>query len=133
MSLLSEFREFAVRGNVIDLAVGVIVGGAFGGVTSSLVKDVLMPPLGMLTGGIDFSNQSILLKAAAEGAPAVTLNYGMFIQTLINFVIVAFAVFLLVKAINTLHRQNKAAPAPSAPPADVQLLTEIRDLLREKQ
>jgi len=122
MSMWKEFKEFAVKGNAIDLAVGVIIGAAFGGVIASLVKDIIMPPLGWLTGGLDFSNQFVILKHAANGATfsmpaeaakagAITWNYGNFITLLINFVIVAFAIFLLVKAVNTLKR-----PKPGAPP-----------------
>jgi large conductance mechanosensitive channel len=122
MSMWKEFKEFAVKGNAIDLAVGVIIGAAFGGVIASLVKDIIMPPLGWLTGGLDFSNQFVVLKHAANGASfatpaeaakagAITWNYGNFITLLINFVIVAFAIFLLIKALNTLKR-----PKPGAPP-----------------
>lgn len=131
--MLKEFREFAVRGNVVDLAVGVVIGVAFGKIVSSVVADVIMPPIGLLLGGIDFSSFAIMLKPASEVAgkaiPPVLLRYGVFINTIIEFAIVAFAVFLLVKAINAVRRQQVAAPPP-APPAQEVLLTEIRDLLR---
>lgn len=133
MSFISEFKTFAVRGNVIDMAVGIIIGAAFGKIVSSFVDGVVMPPLGLLIGGVDFSDLAIVLKAAVGDTPAVTLNYGMFIQTVVDFVIIAFAIFLAIKAINTLKRQE--ADAPSEPPAPTQeemLLTEIRDLLKEQ-
>lgn len=130
MSMIGEFREFAVKGNVVDLAVGIIMGGAFGKITSSLVADVIMPPLGMLIGGVDFSNLKATLKAAQGEAAAVTLNYGLFIQTVVDFVIVAFAMFLLVKAINAMKRAQPA-DANAAPSKQEVLLTEIRDLLRK--
>ena len=135
MSMLKEFKEFAMRGNVIDLAVGVVIGGAFGKIVTSLVDQIVMPPIGALTGGIDFSDMKWVLKPADNSNPAhkvaeVAIGYGAFINTLIQFIIIAFAIFLLVKAINRLTRREEAAPAP--PPADVVLLTEIRDLLKTK-
>ncbi|MHB1272850.1 MAG: large-conductance mechanosensitive channel protein MscL [Rhodanobacter sp.] len=139
MSMLTEFKEFAMRGNVIDLAVGVVIGGAFGKIVTSLVNDVVMPPIGMLTGGVDFSQLKWVLKPADASNPAhkvaeVAVQYGMFINTLIQFLIIAFAIFLMVKAINRLSRRQEAAPAePAAPSADVVLLTEIRDLLKGRQ
>src|SRR5262245_44965131 len=108
MGMLQEFREFAVRGNVVDMAVGVIMGAAFGKITTSLVNDVMMPPLGMMLGGVDFSDKSVVLRAAAGADPGVTVKYGVFINTLIDFAIVALAVFLLVKGINSLRRQQAA-------------------------
>jgi len=134
MSMIKEFKEFASRGNVVDLAVGVIIGGAFGKIVSSLVNDVVMPPIGLILGKVDFSNLFINLSgkdvasvADAKKAGLATLNYGLFLNTTIEFLIVAFAVFLLVKQVN---RYKKEAPAaPPEPPADVKLLTEIRDLL----
>lgn len=131
MSMIKEFRDFAVRGNVIDLAVGVIIGGAFGKIVSSLVGDLFMPLLGLLTGGINFSDMAITLKDAAEGKPAVLLAYGKFIQAGFDFVIVAFAIFLFIKAINAVRRKQDAAPP--APTAQEKLLAEIRDLLKQKQ
>jgi large conductance mechanosensitive channel len=129
MSVLQEFRDFAMRGNVVDLAVGVVIGAAFGKITTSLVNDVIMPPLGLVLGGVDFSDKAVVLKQAAGTAPAVTLKYGIFINTVIDFLIVAAAIFAVVKVMNSLRRQQEAAPAP--PSAEVQLLTEIRDSLRK--
>ena len=133
MSMVKEFREFAMRGNVVDLAVGIIIGAAFGKIVSSLVADVLMPPIGILVGGVDFSSLSITLKQAAEGQAAVVIKYGAFINTIIDFVIVAFAIFLLIRALNTLKKKQEAAPAAPAPPPQEQvLLAEIRDLLKKR-
>ncbi|MEZ5446163.1 MAG: large-conductance mechanosensitive channel protein MscL [Gammaproteobacteria bacterium] len=131
MGMLQEFKEFAVKGNAVDMAVGIITGAAFGKIVSSIVDDVVMPPIGLMLGGVDFSDLKFVLKDAVGEVPAVTLNWGKFIQTCLDFVIVAFAVFMLVKAINTLKRNQEAAPPP-APPADVALLTEIRDLLKTR-
>ncbi|SFM94963.1 large conductance mechanosensitive channel [Formivibrio citricus] len=139
--MLKEFKEFAMRGNVIDLAVGVVIGAAFGKIVDSLVKDILMPPLGLLIGKVDFTNLFFVLNdgkipgpyatlAEAQKAGAVTLNPGMFLNHLISFMIVAFAIFLVVKAINKLKREE-AAPAPAATPEDIELLREIRDLLKK--
>ncbi|PZQ09535.1 MAG: large conductance mechanosensitive channel protein MscL [Rhodanobacter denitrificans] len=129
MSFFSEFKTFAMRGNVIDLAVGVVIGGAFGKIVSSLVDQVIMPPIGYLIGGIDFSSYKlVLVQAGADGKGEVAVQYGAFFNTLIQFIIIAFAIFLVIKAINRLSRKEEAAPA--APPADVVLLTEIRDLLK---
>ena len=133
MSMMSEFKKFAMRGNVVDMAVGIVIGGAFGKIVSSLVKDVLMPPIGMLMGGVDFTDLAIVLKAASEEAAAVTINYGMFIQTILDFVIIAFAIFMVVKAMNNMKKKEEAKPAaPAKPSAEVELLTEIRDALKEK-
>lgn len=136
MSMLQEFKAFAMRGNVMDMAVGIVIGGAFGKIVSSLVSDVIMPPIGMLTGGIDFSAMKWVLKPADDSDPKhkiaeVAINYGSFINTIITFIIVAFAIFMLIKMMNRL--QQKKEEAPAAPPADVALLTEIRDLLKNKQ
>jgi large conductance mechanosensitive channel len=139
--MLKEFREFAVRGNVVDMAVGIIIGAAFGKIVDSLVKDVIMPPIGLLLGQVDFSNLFLVLKQGAQAGPyisvdvaqkagAVTFNYGVFINTVISFVIVAFAVFLLIRAINKLKSQEEKKAAPT--PEDVVLLREIRDALRKK-
>lgn len=141
MSMLSEFKEFASKGNVLDMAVGVIVGGAFGKIVNSLVTDVIMPPIGLLLGKVDFSNLFINLSgkeaaslADAKKAGLATLNYGLFLNTCIEFLIVAFAIFLLVKQVNRLKKEAPAAPAaPPEPPADVKLLGEIRDLLASKK
>ena len=133
MQIIKEFKEFAVKGNVVDMAVGIIIGAAFGKIVSSLVADVVTPPIGLLLGGVDFSHLAITLKAAADGAPAVVLSYGKFIQTVVDFTIVAAAIFVLVKGINTLKRKEKEAPAaPPAPSREEQLLAEIRDLLKER-
>jgi large conductance mechanosensitive channel len=109
--MLKEFKEFAMRGNVVDLAVGVIIGGAFGQIVNSFVNDVLMPPLGLLTGGVDFSNLMLTLKAATDPAQSVHLKYGVFINTVINFIIVAFAIFMMIRAMNRLKRKEEAPPA----------------------
>jgi large conductance mechanosensitive channel len=131
MGMFKEFKEFAVKGNVVDMAVGIIIGAAFGKIVSSVVGDVIMPPIGLILGGVDFSNLSIVLKEAVDKAPAVTLNYGKFIQTIIDFVIIAFSIFILVKGINTLKRKQEKAPAE--PPKQEVLLAEIRDLLKTKK
>ena len=134
MGMLQEFREFAVKGNAMDLAVGVIIGAAFGKIVRSFVGDVVMPPIGLLIGGVDFSDLAITLKAAEGDIPDVVLSYGKFIQTVLDFVIVAFAIFMGVKVINRLKREEAAAPAePPAPTKDQELLTEIRDLLKNQQ
>lgn len=130
MGMIKEFKEFAVRGNVVDMAVGIIIGAAFGKIVSSLVADVIMPPIGLALGGVDFSTLAIVMKAAVGQAPAVTLNYGRFIQTIVDFLIVAFAIFLLVKGINSLKRKQEEVPAE--PPRQEVLLGEIRDLLKKK-
>lgn len=133
MSMMAEFKKFAMRGNVVDMAVGIVIGGAFGKIVSSLVKDVLMPPIGVLMGGVDFSSLAVVLKAATEEAEAVTINYGMFIQTVVDFLIIAFAIFMVIKAMNNLKKKEEAAPAaPPKPSAEVELLTEIRDALKNK-
>ncbi|HET9952990.1 MAG TPA: large-conductance mechanosensitive channel protein MscL [Polyangiaceae bacterium] len=134
MGVLQEFREFAIKGNVIDLAVGVVIGAAFGKIVSSLVADVITPPLGLIVGGVDFSHLKVVLKAAADGKPPVTLNYGVFLQATFDFVIVAAAIFLLVKGINQLKKKPPEAPKAPAPPSpEVLLLTEIRDVLKERR
>ncbi|MEZ5895035.1 MAG: large conductance mechanosensitive channel protein MscL [Parvularculaceae bacterium] len=140
MGILKEFQEFAVKGNVMDMAVGIIIGGAFGTIVKSLVDDVIMPPIGMLLGGVDFSNLFINMSdikydslAAAKDAGAPVIAYGSFFNNIISFLIVAWAVFLLVKGMNALKRKEEEAPAaPAEPPADVKLLTEIRDLLKTR-
>ena len=132
MSIVKEFKEFAVKGNVMDMAVGIIIGVAFGKIVSSLVADVIMPPIGLLVGGVDFSNLVVTLKAAEEGVEAVTLRYGMFLQAVFDFLIVAFAVFMAVKALNSMRKKEAETPAaPPAPSAQEQLLMEIRDLLKK--
>ena len=141
---MAEFKQFIARGNVMDMAVGVIIGGAFGKISTSLVNDVIMPAVSMLTGGIDFSNWKIVLKAAVAGADGaidptteVAIKYGSFLATIVDFIIIAFAVFCLIKFLNSLHRKKEeevpaAPPAPPEPSAEEKLLTEIRDLLKEK-
>jgi large conductance mechanosensitive channel len=134
MKVLQEFKEFAVKGNMVDMAVGIIIGAAFGKIVSSLVADVIMPPLGLLIGGVDFGDLAVTLKEAAGDVPAVTIKYGNFIQTIVDFTIIAFAIFLVIKLINKLKRSEAAAPpAPPAPSKEEILLTEIRDLLKERK
>ena len=142
MGFLKEFKAFALKGNVMDMAVGVIIGGAFGKIVTSLVNDIIMPPIGLLVGGVDFSNLKLVIKKAvieggAEIAPAVTWNYGAFIQQVVDFAILAFCVFMMVKVMNRLLKKEEAkpapAPAPPAPSKEEVLLTEIRDLLKEKK
>ena len=128
MSFIKEFREFAMRGNVVDMAVGVIIGGAFGKIVSSLVADVFMPVLGIITGGIDFKDLKIILAEATGDIPAVTLNYGVFIQNVFDFIIIAFAIFMMIKALNKLKKPVEAVKELSA---EEKLLTEIRDLLKK--
>jgi large conductance mechanosensitive channel len=132
MSMMSEFKSFAMRGNVIDMAVGIVIGGAFGKIVSSFVNDVLMPPIGMMMGGVDFGDLAVVLKEASGDVAAVTLNYGSFIQTVVDFLIIAFAIFMVVKAMNNMKKKEEAAPAaPPKPSAEVELLTEIRDSLKK--
>jgi large conductance mechanosensitive channel len=136
MKLVKEFKQFVIRGNVIDMAVGIIIGVAFGKIISSLVNDVLMPPLGVLIGGVDFTDLKITLKPgsmneAGDAIQAVTLNYGNFVQSTIDFLIIAFIVFMMIKAMNSMKRKEEAAPAPPAPTKEEILLGEIRDLLKK--
>jgi len=132
MNLFKEFKAFAMKGNVIDLAVGIVIGAAFGKIVTSLVTDVIMPPIGLIIGGVNFSDLKVVMKVATETAPAVTLNYGNFIQVIFDFTIVAFAIFLLIKGINAAKKKQEAAPAaPPAPTKEEILLTEIRDLLKK--
>jgi large conductance mechanosensitive channel len=134
MSMMQEFKEFAMKGNVVDLAVGVIIGGAFGKIVSSFVADVVMPLIGLMVGGVDFTKLAITLKEAVdEKTPAVLLNYGNFIQTIFDFTIVAFAIFMAIKMMNKMKKAEAAAPeAPPAPTKEELLLTEIRDILKSK-
>ncbi len=133
MGMMKEFKEFAVKGNVIDMAVGIIIGAAFGKIVSSFVADVIMPPIGLLVGGIDFTNLAITLKEASGDIPAVVIGYGKFIQTAVDFTIIAFAIFIAIKGINSLKRKEEEAPqAPPEPPAQEVLLAEIRDLLKSR-
>ena len=130
MSMVQEFKSFAMRGNVVDMAVGIVIGGAFGKIVSSFVNDVLMPPIGLMIGGVDFSGLTLTLRQASEEAAAVTLNWGAFVQTVIDFLIIAFAIFLLVKVMNAAKKKEEAAPAE--PPKQEVLLTEIRDALLQR-
>ncbi|MDZ4783083.1 MAG: large-conductance mechanosensitive channel protein MscL [Planctomycetia bacterium] len=131
MGMLQEFKEFAMRGNVVDMAVGIVIGGAFGGIVNSLVKDVVMPPIGWASSKADFSKLAIELPVNGPDNNAVTINYGMFLNAVINFLIVAMAVFLLVKLVNTMRRKQESS-VPPAPTAQEKLLSEIRDLLKER-
>jgi len=133
MSLGKEFKEFAMRGNVVDMAVGIIIGAAFGKIVSSLVKDVIMPPIGLAVGGVDFSDLAIVLQVATAETTAITMNYGMFLQTIFDFLIVAFAIFMAIKVMNSMKKKEAEAPpaAPPAPSNEEKLLTEIRDLLKK--
>jgi large conductance mechanosensitive channel len=132
MSVLQEFKEFAVKGNAVDMAVGIIIGAAFGKIVSSLVADVIMPPIGVLVGGVNFTDLAIKIKDASGDTPAVMLKYGNFLQTIVDFTIVAFAIFLVVKLINKLKKPQVEVPA-SGPTKEELLLTEIRDLLKERK
>jgi large conductance mechanosensitive channel len=143
MKMLDEFKQFAMRGNVLDMAVGIIIGGAFGKIVSSIVSDVIMPPVGLLVGGVNFTDLKITIKqqildaAGTVIAPAVTINYGNFIQVTFDFIIIAFAIFMLIKGMNNINRKKEAAPAapatPPPPPEGIQLLKEIRDLLKKEK
>ena len=142
MGMIKEFKEFAMRGNVIDMAVGVIMGGAFGKIVSSIVSDVVMPPIGLLVGGVNFTDLKLVLKeattnVAGQAVPAVTLNYGNFLQTVFDFLIIAFAIFLFVKTLNNFYKKKVEEPAPAPEPEpeptkEELLLTEIRDLLKKQ-
>jgi large conductance mechanosensitive channel len=132
MGMMSEFKEFAVKGNVVDMAVGVVIGGAFGKIVSSLVNDIIMPPVGVLLGGVDFSDLSITIQEAVGDTAAVTINWGSFVQTFINFIIIAFAIFMVVKGMNNMKKKEVEAPAAAPKPSNEELLlTEIRDALRK--
>lgn len=131
--MMKEFKEFAVKGNVIDMAVGIIIGAAFGKIVSSFVADVIMPPIGLLIGGIDFSKLAFVLKEASGDIPAVVIGYGKFIQTAVDFTIIAFAIFLVIKGINSFKRKEEKTPAAAPKPSQEEvLLTEIRDLLKNR-
>ncbi len=134
MGLIQEFKEFAIKGNVMDMAVGIVIGAAFGKIVSSFVADVIMPPIGVLIGGVDFSNLALTIKEASGDTPAVVISYGRFIQTAVDFTIIALAVFIVIKGINSLKRKKEAVPEPS-PKLSTQeaLLVEIRDLLKNKK
>jgi len=132
MKILDEFKAFAMKGNVIDMAVGIIIGAAFGKIVSSIVNDIIMPPIGLLVGGVNFTDLKIVMKAAVGNVPAVTLNYGNFLQVTFDFLIVAFSIFIVIKAMNAAKKKQEAAPPPPpAPSKEETLLTEIRDLLKK--
>ena len=134
MGIMKEFKEFAVKGNVIDMAVGIVIGAAFGKIVSSFVADVIMPPIGVLVGGIDFSNLAFTIKAAEGDIPAVVISYGKFVQTAVDFTIIAFAIFIVIKGINSLKKKEEEKPeAPPEPSTQELLLTEIRDLLKNRE
>ncbi len=131
--MMSEFKDFAMRGNVVDMAVGIVIGGAFGKIVSSFVADVLMPPIGLLMGGVDFKGLGVVLQAASDGVDEVMLNYGIFLQTLVDFIIIAFAIFMVVKAMNSGKKKEEEAPAePPKPSDEAVLLMEIRDALKTR-
>ncbi len=133
MKIIDEFKTFAMRGNVLDMAVGIIIGAAFGKIISSFVGDVLMPPIGLLLGNVDFTSLSLILKPAIEKIPAVAINYGKFIQTVIDFIIIAFSIFMMVKAVNSLKKKQEETHAEvPEPTAEEKLLIEIRDILKSK-
>lgn len=138
MSFIKDFKEFAIKGNAIDMAVGVIIGGAFGKIVTSIVNNILMPPIGVLTGGVDFTDLKFVLKEAEEGAEAVTLNYGQLVQDIVDFLIIALCIFFMVKALMRLTKKKQEAPAEPAAPTtpeptnEEKLLTEIRDILAKK-
>lgn len=133
MGMMSEFKSFAMKGNVVDMAVGVVIGAAFGKVVTSLVNDVIMPPIGVLIGGVDFSDLALTIQEATAETPAVTINWGSTAQTLLNFIIIAFAIFMVVKGMNKMKKKEEEAPAAPAKPSNEEvLLTEIRDALKNK-
>jgi len=133
MGMAKEFKEFAMKGNMLDMAIGIVIGAAFGKIVSSVVADVLMPPLGLLLGGVNFAALKLTLKEAVGETAAVTLNYGAFLQTVVDFVIVAFAIFLMIRGINSMRKKQEEAPAAPAPPPNQEiLLAEIRDLLKNR-
>lgn len=134
MSILKEFKEFAMKGNVIDMAVGIIIGAAFGKIVTSVVNDIIMPPIGLLVGGVNFKDLKIVMKDAVGEVPAVSLNYGNFLQVTFDFLIVAFCIFMIIKLMNSARKKEKEVPQPTPPPAPTKeeiLLTEIRDLLKK--
>lgn len=132
MSMMKEFKEFAMKGNVVDMAVGIVIGAAFGKIIKSLVADVIMPPIGVMLGDVDFSKLGYVIKEATETAEAVVVNYGVFINTIVEFLIIAFAIFLVIKGINNMRKKEEEAPAAPPPPSKEEtLLSEIRDLLKK--
>lgn len=138
MKFLDEFKAFALKGNVVDMAVGIIIGGAFGKIVSSIVNDVIMPPIGLLVGGVNFTDLKIVMKEAVADVPAVTINYGNFLQVTFDFLIIAFSIFMVIKFMNNLSRKKEttvevAPPAPPVPSKEEELLSEIRDLLKKQK
>ena len=133
MSMMTEFKEFAIKGNAVDMAVGIIVGAAFGKIVSSFVNDVIMPPIGLLIGGVDFNKLTFTLKEASGDVAAVMISYGKFIQTVIDFTIIAFVIFIVIKAINSQKRKEEEPVPPPGPSKEEILLSDIRDILKEKQ
>jgi large conductance mechanosensitive channel len=133
MSMMTEFKEFAIKGNAVDMAVGIIVGAAFGKIVSSFVNDVIMPPIGLLIGGVDFNKLTFTLKEASGDVAAVMISYGKFIQTVIDFTIIAFVIFIVIKAINSQKRKEEEPVPPPGPSKEELLLSDIRDILKEKQ
>ncbi len=132
MGMMKEFKDFAMKGNVIDMAVGIVIGGAFGKIIGSLVTDVIMPPIGLLLGGVDFSNLTWIIKEATEAAEAVTMNYGVFVMTIVEFIIIAFSIFMVIKAMNNAKKKEEEKPAAAAKPSEeVMLLKDIRDSLKK--
>ena len=132
MGMLSEFKDFAIKGNVVDMAVGIVIGGAFGKIVSAFVANIITPPIGLMMGGVDFAKLGVTLQEAAEGQEAVVMKYGVFIQSVVDFVIIAFAIFMVVKALNSAKKKEAEAPAaPPAPTKDQELLAEIRDALKK--
>ena len=134
MGLIKEFKEFAMKGNVMDMAVGIIIGGAFGKIVSSMVNDIIMPPIGIILGGVNFKNLSLVLKKASAETPAITLNYGSFLNTVADFIIISFSIFIMVKWMNKLRKKEEAKPdkKPEKPAEDIIILKEIRDALQKK-
>jgi large conductance mechanosensitive channel len=134
MGMMSEFKEFAIKGNVVDMAVGIVIGAAFGKIVSALVSGIIMPPIGVLLGGVNFTDLALVIQEGVGDVPAVAINYGSFIQSMIDFTIIAFAIFMAVKAINAFKKKEEAAPsAPPEPSKEELLLTEIRDLLKQQK
>lgn len=133
MGMMKEFKEFAMRGNVVDMAIGIVIGAAFGKIVSSFVADVVMPPIGLMLGGMDFSKMAIVLKEGSEGVEPVLLSYGVFFNTVLDFIVIAFVIFMVIKGMNKMKKKQEEAPAaPPEPPKEEVLLTEIRDLLKSK-
>ncbi len=131
MGMMSEFKDFSMRGSVVDVAVGIIIGAAFGKIVSSFVSDVIMPPIGVMVGGVAFTNLAVTVQKASEGVEAVTIKYGAFLQTVFDFLIIALVIFMVIRFINSLKKKEEASAVPPKPSAEEKLLTEIRDLLKK--